>query len=434
MKTRPNLLKSALIALSVTIGGAAFDSAAQTMKFDFAGDTKGKDGFIKVTPDTRYSDTQGYGYDFVTPAEVKPDTPYFFSVALPDGNYRVTVTMGSDRYAAETTVRGESRRLFVENLPTRKGEKITKSFIVNKRDSIISDKEKVAVKANERKKLNWDNKLTIEVNGERPAVRRIEIERDDSVPTLYLCGNSTVVDNDCEPYTSWGQMIPAFFDENVAIANYAESGLAADTFIGQRRLKKALTTMKPGDYVFVEFAHNDQKQKGPGKGANYSFAYYIKQFIDQARAKGATPVLVTPTRRRFFDENGKITDTHLDYPSVVREIAYRENVPLIDLQQMTKTLCETLGVEDSKKLFVHYPANTYKNQPKELKDNTHFSTYGAYEVAKCVLEGIRYNGLPVAAHIRPEYSAGFSPALPDSFEEYKWILSPFEVVDKPDGN
>ena len=124
----------------------------------------------------------------------------------------------------------------------------------------------MAVKSNERQKLNWDNRLTLEVNGDSPAVRYIEIERADSVPTLFLCGNSTVVDNDCEPYTSWGQMIPAFFDENVAIANYAESGLAADTFIGQRRLKKALTRMKPGDYVFVEFAHNDQKQKGPRKG------------------------------------------------------------------------------------------------------------------------------------------------------------------------
>ena len=163
----------------------------------------------------------------------------------------------------------------------------------------------MAVKSNERQKLNWDNRLTLEVNGDSPAVRYIEIERADSVPTLFLCGNSTVVDNDCEPYTSWGQMIPAFFDENVAIANYAESGLAADTFIGQRRLKKALTQMKPGDYVFVEFAHNDQKQKGPGKGANYSFAYYMKQFIDEARAKGATPVFLTPTRRRFLTRAGQ---------------------------------------------------------------------------------------------------------------------------------
>ena len=368
-------------------------------------------------------------YDFSrTPA------PRVLSVKVPDGNYRVTVVMGNDKRAAETTLRAESRRLFVENLPTKKGETVTRRFIVNKRDSIISDTERVDIKGNERNKPNWDDSLTIEILGERPAVRSIEIAPADDVPTIFLAGNSTVVDQDYEPWTSWGQIIPAFFDDNVAIANYAESGLAADTFIGQKRLKKVLTQMKPGDYLFVEFSHNDQKEKGPGKGSHYSFAYYMKQFIDEARAKGATPVFVTPTRRRFFDENGHVVDTHLDFPAVVKEIAEREKVPLIDLQQMTGVLYETLGEEDSKKLFVHYPANTFKNQPTELKDNTHFSPYGAYEIAKCVLEGIRYVGLPIAKHIRPEYGKGYSPAVPDSFESFKWISSDSEDVTKPDGN
>lgn len=434
MKTPSISLRTKALASALMISAFSFGLSAQNYKFDFSGNKKAKEGFTKISPSTRYDGQTGFGYDFVTPENPTPETPFFFSVDVPDGNYRVTVGLGSDRYAAETTVRGESRRLFVENLKTKKGETVVKSFIVNKRDSIISDKERVAVKRNERQKLNWDNKLTIEINGERPAIKWMEIEKVDDVPTLFLCGNSTVVDNDSEPYTSWGQMITAFFDENVAVANYAESGLAADTFIGQRRLKKALTQMKPGDYVLVEFSHNDQKQKGPGKGAYYSFSYFMKQFIDEARAKGATPVFVTPTRRRFFDENGKVTDTHLNFPTVVREIAWRENVPLIDLQEMTKVLYETMGVEDSKKLFVHYPANTYKNQPKELKDNTHFSSYGAYEVAKCVLEGMRYIGLPVVGNVRPEYSAGYSPAFPDRFEDFKWVLSPYEVVTKPDGN
>lgn len=434
MSAKDSIRNLRRFACYLLLGGFVSGVSAQTYRFDLSEGGKAKEDYIKILPSDRFSESRGYGYDFVTPKDLRPDTPRFFSVVVPDGNYRVTVTMGSDRYAAETTVRGESRRLFIENLPTRKGERITKSFIVNKRDSLISGNEKVIVKANERQKLNWDNRLTLEINGSRPAVSTIEITRDDSVPTVFLCGNSTVVDNDCEPYTSWGQMIPVFFDENVAIANYAESGLAADTFIGQKRLKKALSQMKPGDYVLVEFAHNDQKQKGPGKGAYYSFAYYIKQFIDEARAKGATPVLVTPTRRRFFDKEGHITDTHLNYPQVVKEIALRENVDLIDLQQMTKVMCEALGEEGSRKLFVHYPPNTYKNQPKELKDNTHFNTYGAYEVAKCVLEGMRYIGLPLVKHIRPEYSEAFSPVCPDDFESFKWVLSPFEVTDKPDGN
>ena len=107
----------------------------------------------------------------------------------------------------------------------------------------------------------------------------------------------------------------------------AESGESANTFIGAGRLKKALTQMKKGDYLFMEFGHNDQKQKGPGKGAFYSFMYNLKIYIDEARSRGAYPVLVTPTQRRRFDKNGKIVNTHLDYPDAIRWLAAKENVP-----------------------------------------------------------------------------------------------------------
>ena len=101
---------------------------------------------------------------------------------------------------------------------------------------------------------------------------------DPSVITVFLCGNSTVVDQDNEPWASWGQMIPHFFGTDVCIANYAESGESANTFIGAGRLKKALSQIKKGDYLFMEFGHNDQKQKGPGKGAYYSFMTSLKTF------------------------------------------------------------------------------------------------------------------------------------------------------------
>ena len=191
--------------------------------------------------------------------------------------------------------------------------------------------------------------------------------------------------------------------------------------------------MKKGDYLLIEFGHNDQKQKGPGKGAYYSFSYYIKQFIDEARLKGAYPVLVTPTRRRQYDKNGKIKDTHADYPAAIRDIAVRENIPVIDLQDMTKVLCETMGVEESKHLYVHYPANTYPGQTQELKDNTHFNTFGAYEVAKCVIEGMKKANLPIVKDLKADY-ANFDPAKPDKFKNFKWNLSPFTEIEKPDEN
>ena len=138
-------------------------------------------------------------------------------------------------------------------------------------------------------------------------------------------------------------MIPHFFGTDVCIANYAESGESANTFIGAKRLAKALSQIKKGDYLFMEFGHNDQKQKGPGKGAYYSFMTSLKTFIDEARARGAHPVLVTPTQRRSFDANGHIRDTHEDYPEAMRWLAAKENVPLIDIKEKTRTLYAAQG-------------------------------------------------------------------------------------------
>lgn len=415
------------------LAASLMTAAAQTFKFDFTPGKKAPEGFVKVTDKTLYTDAQGYGYDFHTSWDGKSNTPFFFSVKVPDGNYRVTVTLGSRKSAGSTTVRGESRRLFYENVPTRRGELKTETFIINKRDTVIKGHTYVKIKPRERTKLNWDNRLTIEINGDCPRISAVTIERDDKVPTVFLCGNSTVVDNDAEPYTSWGQMIPRFFNDKVCIANYAESGLSANTFLSGLRLDKILTQMKEGDYLFVEFGHNDQKQKQPGSGAYYSFAYSLKQYIDLARAKGAQPVLVTPTRRRHFDDNGKVLNTHGDFPKVIREIGARENVPVIELQDMTKTLIEAMGVEESKKLYVHYPANTYPGQKKPLADNSHFSTFGAYEVAKCIIAGIIADNLPLKDYIRSDFR-GFNPAKPDSFSSFKWNLSPFTLTRKPDGN
>lgn len=419
-----------LMILSLSI---AFSASAQSYKFDFAPGKKVKDGYIKITSADRYDDAKGYGYDLCPSPDGKSHAPYFFSVAVPDGNYHITAVIGSKRSAGETTLRGESRRLFFENVKTKKGELLPCSFTINKRNTHISDKEDVRIKPRERSKLNWDDKLTLELNGDAPQLTELIIDRVDNVPTIFLCGNSTVVDQDNEPWASWGQIVPGFFTDSICIANYAESGESANTFIAAGRLKKALTQMKPGDYIFMEFGHNDQKQKGPGKGAFYSFMTSLKTFVDEARARGAHPVLVTPTQRRSFDANGKIQDTHLDFPDAVRWLAEKENIPLIDLHAMTRTLYEALGVEESKRAFVHYPANTYPGQDKPLADNTHFNPYGAYQIAQCVIEGMKKAGLPIVKYLRADYK-GYNPAHPDALESFKWNECPFTEIEKPDGN
>ena len=420
----------ALLALGLLV---ALGAEAQSFKFDFTTGKKVKEGYTKITPADRYSDEKGYGYDLIASPEEKSTAPFFFSVSVPDGNYLVTAVVGNKRMAGITTVRGESRRLFFENIETKKGELKPCTFVINKRNTHISDEEDVRIKPRERHKLNWDDKLTLEFNGDAPQLCELVIERVENVPTIFLCGDSTVVDQDNEPWASWGQMITRFFDAGVSFANYAESGECANTFIAAGRLKKALSQMKAGDYIFMEFSHNDQKQRGPGKGAFYSFMTSLKTFIDEAHARGAHPVLVTPTQRRSFDEKGKIRDTHADFPDAIRWLAAKENIPLIDLHQMTRTFYEAMGVEPSKKAFVHYPAGSYPNQTRPMADNTHFNPYGAYQIAKCIIEGMKKIDLPILEHLREGYTA-YDPAHPDKVEDFKWNDSPFTEIEKPDGN
>lgn len=367
--------------------------------------------------------------------DLSQQNPKSYAVEVPDGNYKVTVVLGSKKKPAKTVVRAEARRLMVDEISTKKGKFQTVQFIVNKRSPKISDKMNVRIKPREKGTPDWDDKLTLDFYGAAPAVKQVKIERDTTATTIFLCGNSTVVDQVHEPYASWGQMIPRWFGPEVAISNHAESGLTAGSFLASNRLEKVLAMMKKGDYVICEFGHNDQKEKTPGSGAWYNFSYNLKQYIDKVRAKGGNIIFVTPTQRRFFDKatRSKIQETHGDYPDAMRMVAKREGVPVIELHDMTRTFFETLGYENSKKSLVHYPANTYPNQPKALEDNTHFNPYGAYEVAKMVVMGMKQLHLPFLKYLRPDWQ-DFNPAQPDDFNKFLWYPSTDLDVTKPDGN
>lgn len=363
------------------------------------------------------------------------ERPFYFSVPVEDGNYKVTVTLGNKKKAAQTMVRAESRRLMVENCLTKKGKFETYSFIVNKRSQEIPGGGKVSLKPRELDYLNWDSLLTLEFNGAAPAVQRICIDPDTTATTIFLCGNSTVVDQELEPWASWGQMIPRWFTDKVAISNHAESGLTVRTFLDGHRLDKVLSMLKKGDYVVCEFGHNDQKEKRPGDGAWYHFAHGLKTFIDRVRAANGHIIFITPTQRRSFDEatHTKIQETHLDYPDAMRAVAKREGVPVIELHDMTRTFFETLGYEGSKKALVHYPANTFPGQDKPLADNTHFNPYGAYEVAKMVVMGMKQLQLPIIGELKTDWE-DFDAAHPDDPDAFVWYQAQKQDVTKPDGN
>lgn len=362
------------------------------------------------------------------------DRPIDFSVKVPDGNYRVTVTLGSKKRAAQTVVRAESRRHYTDLVTTKKGQFQTVTFTVNKHEPTIDASTSVKLKPRELSYKNWDEVLNLQFCGPAPAVQRITIEPDTAAVTVFLCGNSTVVDQEQEPWASWGQMITRWFDERVVIANYAESGLSATTFLAQLRLDKILSQLREGDYVICEFGHNDEKEKRAGDGAWYSYSRNLKIFADRVREKGGNIIFVTPTARRFFNDDQKtLRNTHGDYPEAMRTVSRRENIPLIELNGMTHTFYEALGFEGSKRALVHYPANTFPDQPKALADNTHFNPFGAWEVAKMIVMGLKQMDSPLVQYLRTDWQ-NFDPAHPDSPDEFIWYPSGNTDLVKPDGN
>ena len=366
------------------------------------------------------------------------DKPFSFSVAVPDGNYRVTVTLGAKKRVGQTVVRAESRRHFVDMVSTKKGQYEMVTFIVNKHSPEIKREgeksEVVKLKPREVGYKNWDDSLTLSFCGPSPAVQRIRIEPATDVTTIFLCGNSTVVDQEEEPWASWGQMITRWFGPQVAIANYAESGLSCTSFLAQLRLDKIISQLKRDDYVVVEFGHNDEKEKKAGDGAWYSYSRNLKIFVDRVREAGGHIIFCTPTARRFFnDDHLTISNTHGDYPEAMKMVARREQVPVIDLTAMSTVFYEALGEEGSKKSLVHYPANTFPGQDKPLADNTHFNPFGAWEIAKMVVMGMKQIDCPLTTFLRDDWQ-DFDPASPDDPDTFVWHMSTGSCLTKPDGN
>lgn len=187
-------------------------------------------------PQPNYTDEVGFGYDRGTsPVSKRQNRPMFFSVKVPEGDYKVTVTIGSRQYAGITALRAETRWMVVERMVTRKGELREVTFNVNVRTPYIDGQQTVVLQDREKRDWGWDNRLTLEFNGERPAVSRIRIEPHQPKRKIWLCGNSTVTDQDGEPYTSWGQILPYWFDEHVSVERIAHDLVYCPKTFGEDR-------------------------------------------------------------------------------------------------------------------------------------------------------------------------------------------------------
>jgi lysophospholipase L1-like esterase len=216
--------------------------------------------------------------------------------------------------------------------------------------------------------------------------------------TVYLVGDSTMSTKEPKafPETGWGVPFATFFDQTVAVDNHAKNGRSTKTFLTEKRWQTVEAALKKGDYVFIQFGHNDEVKTKASYTTEEEFTQNLTRFVSETRKKKAIPILITPAARRKFDANGKIESTHEVYSGLVRAVAKKEKVCLIDLDQKSQALLQTYGPEESKQLFLHLQPGQHPNYPSGKADDTHFNERGALEMAQIVLAEVKALKLDLA--------------------------------------
>jgi lysophospholipase L1-like esterase len=443
--TRTSFLHCAFALLAIGVASAAVPPEKMELKYSFG--PRPLAGHTAVKPEEAYNVNRGYGFDLgskvqlVTREGADPlaagfvtgenGRPFFFSTKLDPGAYRVTVTLGDRSAEAVTTVKSETRRLMLEAVHTPAGKASQHTFLVHVRVPRMPGGGMVALKAREKEpilylqwdenddstrmpflELDWDEKLTLEFSDAHPALCAVEIATAENPTTVYLVGDSTMTDQMMEPWGAWGQMLPRWFKPPVLIANYAESGESARSFIAERRWAKLMSEIHPGDFVLIQFGINDRNGTSLEQ-----FKQYFVQFIKDTRDHGATPVLVTSQNLRRLDENGKGVQTLGGFPDAMRAVAQEQNALLLDLNAASMTLYEAIGAADLPKAFV---------------DGTHQNSYGAYELAKCVVHLAVAAKLPWTQHLVDDWKP-FDPAHPDPIATFRLPRDPQLDPARPGG-
>ena len=321
---------------------------------------------------------------------------YSYDEPMEIGNYDVTVNLGTGKGACANYVKFMGRRLAVDRTDVKEGETKPVTFTARVPGPYTTRKGDE----------NNNRRLIVEMFSNAPQADMPVFEPlivpNPKARTIYLCGDSTVTDQGSEPWGSWGQILPAFVRQGWAVSNFARSGLALKTFEGEGRLTRILEHLQKGDWVVIQFGHNDQKIAGEEPANGYTRR--LNEWIDKIRAKGAFVVLVTPVERRRFDEKtgehqGK---TLADYAEAVKAVAEAKGVPFIDLNDASYRLHAKMGAKGSAKLQCNN---------KGKIDNTHHNVYGAYEMARIVAAGLAE--IPtIKEAIREQYKS-FNPENPD---------------------
>lgn len=394
------LALSALMLGSTVLGGftagpnpasaetaAAVDDGSGTYRFDF-GPGALQDGYIQVQADTAYSPELKYGFTDITKVEgadrgttdpLKTDfvSPVgtTFQIDLPNGDYAVNLVSGDQTEATQTAVKVESIQK-VQLTDKAAGQYLDINFEI----ALV------------------DGQLNLEFTGTAPKINSLVIvkkapRQPGDLPTVYMAGDSTVqtYDEYWKPEAGWGQMIPRFFTDNVLFKNHAIGGRSSKTFITEGRLDEVLRAIKPGDYFFVQFGHNDATISVPERYASVpDYKTYLKTYVNGARQRGATPVLVTPMGRRSFNaETGKFNVSFPEYVAGMKEVAQELDVKLVDLSTLSIAYYDSIGPEAAKSVFLHTEPGIYTAWPNGSADDTHFQEYGAIQIARLLSGGVR---------------------------------------------
>ena len=219
--------------------------------------------------------------------------------------------------------------------------------------------------------------------------------------TVYLIGDSTMSNKEVKAYpeTGWGMPFTCFFDSAIKVDNRAKNGRSTKSFIAEGLWKPVVDNLQEGDYVLIQFGHNDEVKSKATYTTEEEFTANLTRYVTEAKSKKAIPVLLTPVARRKFDSVGHVQGTHDVYAGLVRNVAHRMNVPLIDLDAKSQALLQQVGPEASKYLYNYLEPGEHPNYPDGKKDDTHFSELGARRMAELVLAGLKELKLDLADQI-----------------------------------
>ncbi|WP_305775691.1 fibronectin type III domain-containing protein [Pseudarthrobacter sp. NamE5] len=402
----------ALAGLPPVHADTALPPVGSGFKFDF-GPGATADGYTAVSAGTQYSPTGKFGFtdtavtsgvDRGTGDSLRSDFVQAqgstFLVDLPNGDYTVKLIAGDATEATNIAITAE-KMAKVQLTDRPAGQYLEMEFPISLVDGQLNlDFTGTAAKI---------NSLVIAARAPRAAT---------TDPGVYLAGDSTVqtYDPGFAPQAGWGQMIDRYFEGSVSFKNHAIGGRSSKNFITQGRLDEILRVINPGDYLMVQFGHNDATVGVDDRYASPAdYKEYLRTYVHGARQRSAVPILVTPVGRRDFDEaTGKFRVSFPEYVAKMQELAAEENVALVDLSASSRAYYDQIGPEDTKSVFLHVDAGVYPNRPAGTVDNTHFQEYGAIQIARLVASGVKQLSVPLASRVKEIAPPPSVPAKPQN--------------------